>query len=380
MREKKVERLEFWVLVETYLTLLSGNYYDANNSLEYARQVIKNDTLKAQLDIFELALEISSYESISEEVEIEIERIKRRSRLYEENEDFTDFLDDKLAYMYNQEGRPGKAFLHHYTLDQLKPNPRMDILDDLIALCNKEKPNRFERELIAKGDSTIKNDLLDIKATLLMTNYDFEAALQVLKRMNRTDWDNYGVFHPFLEMVNDRVNRKLPDNVQVYNKGQLIELLLDMEYKARAGTPNNAELYYQLGLAHYNMSYFGYSWKTMDYFRSGTSIDRWIDGQGEDFVFSHTFYPFGNREHFDNTMALYYFEKARIEAGTSELGIKATWMAAKCEQNIYYVEGGERTNDYFDLLIANYNTLKDSSEFYQQIIRECKYFQAYVPN
>ena len=380
LEEKRIKRLEFWKLMEGYMTLLSGNYYDATKSFADARKMIKNDTLKEQLQVFELALKISSYEQISEQVEIELERIKKRSPLYEHNEDFTDFLDDKLAYMYKLEDRPGKAFLHHYQLRQLLANPQMDIVEDLLAICNEPKPNRFEKELVAKGDSTILYDLLDIKATIFLDEYDLEAALEVLKGMDRAEWDKYGVFNPFVEMINDRVKRKLPSNVQTFNKGELIERLLDMEYKARAGTENSAELYYQLGIAYYNMSYFGYSWKVMDYFRSDVSMARWDPEEYDEYVFKHPFYPFGNREHFDCTMPLYYFEKARLLAGTSELGMKATFMAAKCEQNIFYVEGGEQSHDYFDLLINNYGPVKDTSDFYREIVRECKYFQAYAPN
>ena len=383
IEENKTDRLDFWKLIQGYLTLLSGNYYDATKAFADARRIIKNDTLKEQLQVFELALKISAFEKISESVEIELERIKKRSPLYENNEDFTDFLDDKLAYMYKIEGRPGKAFLHHYSLDQLKPNPSMDIVEDLLAICNEEKPNRFERQLVAKGDSTIKNDLIDIKATMFMANYDFEAALEVLKGMDRAEWDGYGLFYPFIEQTKDKMLKGLPDNVQVYNKGELIEYMLDMEYKARAGTENSAELYYQLGLAYYNMSYFGYSWKALDYYRSDVGIVRWQDARGDaadGFVLRHRYYPFGNREHFDCSMALYYFEKTRILAGNSELGLKATFMAAKCEQNIFYVEGGEQSYDYFELLKNNYRSVKDTSGFYEQIIRECKYFSTYVAN
>ena len=379
VEEKQVKRQEFWKLIEGYLTLLSGNYYDATKSFAEARRVIKNDTLTAQLEVFELALKIASYQEITNRIEVEIHDIRDDSPLYEDNEDFTDFLDDKLAYMYRAEGRPGKAFLHHFDIDQLKGNLQLDVIEDLLDICRKEQPNRFEKDLVARGDSTILNDLIDMKATMFMAQYDMEAALEILKEMDRAEWDNYGLFYPFLEPINDRVHRGLPDNVQVFNKGELIEFLLDMEYKARAGTENTPDLYYQIGLAYYNMSYFGHSWATLDYFRSGVSLARWNPEDGEnEYVFRHRHFPFGNREHFDCRRALYYFDKARDLAGETELGIKATFMAAKCEQNIQYVEGGEQSREYFDLLIKDYNNiLKDTSAFYKQIIRECKAFEAY---
>ena len=196
----------------------------------------------------------------------------------------------------------------------------------------------------------------------------------------RADWDNYGLFNPFIEQVNDRVNRRYPDSLQLYNKGELFELLKDMEARAKAGNGNSAALYYQLGLAHYNMTYFSYCWQVLDYYRGATSIKRWKpDAEATEFVLPAPQYPFGNREHFDCSLALYYFEKARAEAGGSDLGVRATFMAAKCEQNEFFVRGGTQSYQYFDLLVNEYAHLRDTG-FYRKIIRECKYFQAYAPN
>ena len=55
-----------------------------------------------------------------------------------------------------------KAFLSHHKLPELKPNPDLDIVNDLLTVCEKQEPNRQEWEMVRKGDSTILNDLLDI--------------------------------------------------------------------------------------------------------------------------------------------------------------------------------------------------------------------------
>lgn len=380
LEENKVKRADFWKLAEGYLEVLAGDYYDASRTLAEARSLVTSDTLKEQLAVFEMTLRISAFDEITDSVEAALERIIKRDKIFDRYEDFTDFLDDKLAYIYKKEGRPGKAFLQHYQLKELMPNPKLEIIDDLLKVCNDPNLNRLERDLVAQGDSTIKNDLLDIKATMLLNQYEQDAALEVLKEMPRADWDHYGLYNPFIEQINDRVHRRYPDSVQLYNKGELIELMKDMEARAIAGNGNSAALYYQLGLAHYNMTYFSYCWKALDYFRGHTSMARWKpDPDSKEFVFSTPRSPYGNREHFDCSRALYFFEKARMKAGSTELGLRATFMAAKCEQNQFYVRGGNQTFEYFNLLVNEYGYMRDSS-FYRKIIRECKYFQAYAPN
>ena len=170
-------------MAEGYLELLAGDYYDATRTFQKVKGELKNAALKEQLAVFEMALRITSFDRITDSVEVAIERIKKRSRIYEDYEDFSDFLDDKLAYIYKLDGRPGKAFLQHHRLDELKPNPNVEIMEDLLKVCNDPKLNRLERDLVAKGDSTIKNDLLDIKATMFLNDYEQDAALEVLKGM-----------------------------------------------------------------------------------------------------------------------------------------------------------------------------------------------------
>ena len=65
----------------------------------------------------------------------------------------------------------------------------------------------------------------------------------------------------------------------------------------------------------------------------------------KDAVFPTYEYPFGNKEHLDVTKALYYFEKSRLIASTHrvdslnnyELAARAAFMAAKCEQKMYFM-------------------------------------------
>ena len=96
--------------------------------------------------------------------------------------DFPDYLNDKLAHDYAVNGRPGKSFRMQHTLKDLKANPQLAIVDDLLRVCREEKPSRLERALIAKKNgATMCEDLLDVRGTILLGQNQPEAALEALK-------------------------------------------------------------------------------------------------------------------------------------------------------------------------------------------------------
>ena len=377
IREQKVDRLPLWVIARGYLELLAGDFYSAGNTFETAGDMVEDDLLREQLAAFQLALEISSWEWPTGEVERKAAAIIHDNDLYDEYEDFPDFLYDKLAELYQQGGYPGKAFLCLYDLYQLKPNPQADIVDDLLNVCRKDRPNRMERELITQEDATtIEEELVNIKATDLFGDLRLEAALETFKEIDRSKWNRFGLFNPFIERIDDCVHCPIPERATLYNRGNLIEKLLDMEYTARANPREEAEIYYQLGLAYLNMTYFGYAWEAMDFFRSGVSLAPWHLEDGEN-VIPHYLFPYGNEEIFDCSRAQLYFDRARLNTDSTELAAKATFMAAKCRRNTHYVRFPRQARDsfpYFDLLIENYS----DTDFYRYIIEECKTFEAYV--
>jgi hypothetical protein len=95
-------------------------------------------------------------------------------------------------------------------------------------------------------------------------------------------------------------------------------------------------------------------------------------------VTPHPIFPYGNQENFDCSRARLYFERARLATDSLELAAKATFMAAKCERNEYYVNrwrpDAVQSFENFELLVQNYA----GTDFYQQIIDECLYFRAYA--
>lgn len=377
LKEGVAKDIGLWWLADGYLSVISGNYYDAAKSLASAEETLEEDILKEQLEVFKLVLQITAYQKISDDIENEVAWIIQLNDYFERYEDFIDYTDDKLTQLYLQNGNPGKAFLMQHPLSYLKPNPQPEHIEDLLAVCREPEPTRLELSMIALGDSTILEELLDMKATYLMSVHKFEAALATYKQIKRVDWDNYGVYAPFLERTADCISCPLPTSARLYSKGEILEKILELEYSAKAGTVDVGQAYYEIGTALYNMTYFGHAWKAADYYRSGISLNTAYLKDGDN-ITPHNRFPYDNKENFDCSQARLYFERARLATDSTDLAAKATFMAAKCERNEYYQNRWNpdvvQTFDNFQILIENYY----QTEFFREVLEECLYLNAYA--
>lgn len=156
------------------------------------------------------------------------------------------------------------------------------------------------------------------------------------------------------------------------------------EIKQIADSLNSAMDYFLLGNAYYNMTYYGPNWEALSYSRSGSYTTGFADC----------------------SIALNFYKKAiQLFNNDKEMQAKATFMAAKCEQNIYYntVYEMDKWTDPIEwdwqnpkqgiinynnqAAAAGYKTYFNSLEkdfkdtqYYQEIINECSYFDIYVSN
>ncbi|MEL7119633.1 MAG: hypothetical protein AAFO07_09335 [Bacteroidota bacterium] len=384
--EQRVERTQFWRMAQAYLELIKGDYYASNKTFELAEKKLKDPILKEQIAIFRTVLDISQISYIEyldnpDSIENKIANILVDEKIFGRYRYFPDLLQDKLSYLYDKSDNPGKAFIVKYRIDALKPNPQEEIVDSLINIAKEDDISRLERIMVSDDESKpLLNDLIAMKATLQLSNFQVEAALETMKEMSdRADWANYGVFNPFLERFDDCIYCAIPDTLRNYNKGELLEKLISMEYSAKASAETGAQTFYELGMAYYNMSYYGYAWKAMDYFRSGASWSPYRT-RDDQFVFNYLDFPFGNREMMDCRKAKENFQRTLLLSSEPELRAKAMFMIAKCDRNEFYTKKSDRSigrsYEYFDRLHKDHS----DTEFYKYIIQECKTLDWYVRN
>lgn len=384
LKENEVIHVEIWRTCLAYLHILAGNWYEANMALENAKPYGKtNEIIKEQLLVFEMALRIFGFQDITNEVAADSIASIRKSDLFFEYPQFSEILDEKLAFLYKNAGNNGMSFLALHSVQQLAMNPDLQLLDDLIAICRKEKLNKLELSLVAKSSGeTVLNDLLDIKATYLLGQGEVEAALATLQQIPNVSKPKEQ-YNPFRDRLRDCNDCNVADSI-LLTKQELVQKILDLEFQAKASLDEGAVYYYQLGLAYYNLSFFGQSHQAADFYRSGFNWTRINKGP----VFPVRNSDINNRENLDISKAMANFEKARQMAKDPELAARAAFWGAKCELAKFYLSKDnlykpgnkyipkipETYRNYYGILKQRYS----NTAFYQLAIKECKFFDAYV--
>ena len=140
--EKIVKNVALWRTTEGYLNLLLGDWRNCLKTLNQARLIANNDVLKEQIDAFDLAARIVGLQGTDEGMDSEIVAM-RKSDAYVSDPDFEGLFYEKIGSMYKAQANPGVAFLSDYPLPHLEKNPKLDLINDLILLCQKTSKKSF---------------------------------------------------------------------------------------------------------------------------------------------------------------------------------------------------------------------------------------------
>lgn len=391
LREQKIANPKLWVTLVGYLELLAGDIYAAERSFDQATQMLNSwnsydAKLLKQLDVWKLLLKIMQFDVRKPEAEQEAFRI-RSYKLFREVAAFEPFLRDWMSARYAETKHPGKSLLAGYGLSAIGLNPNPAVLNDLLKAATDQDPIFLEYAAqVDSNPSHLRDRLLEMKGMYLFNEGQPEAALVVLRQIPETDNVFMPQFTPFKETLHEGIHRPITDTL-LLTRRDILEKLSDFEFKAKAaaalGSPDAARYYYLIGLAHYNMSYFGHAWNAMDTYRSGYNWLRLAQGP----VFPLASPPHQNREYLDVGRALNYFEMAYSTAKDPEWAARAAFMAARCQQKQWFMQADTRYragsrlipvipapyNTYYILLHTRYN----NTQFYARAIKECKWLAAY---
>ncbi|MBL7825641.1 MAG: hypothetical protein JNJ57_03350, partial [Saprospiraceae bacterium] len=393
LREKQTPNLKMWRGIEAYLELLAGDKYAAEKGWDRLEDNLDDDKeydkkLFRQLEIWRCLLEIIKLDPNSDKTDNLAFRI-RSYEAFKWNPNFEPFLQQWLSAAYASGNHPGKAILAAYPPSAVGLNPRMEVFDDLLTLAESSHPILLERTMqIDTNPERIKAYFLELKGAFLLSQGKPEAALAVMKKILPTEAVRMPKFSPFREKVGEKVHRPVSDTL-LLNRLEIAQKILDLEFRAKTAEalndPSAALYWYRIGIAYYNMSYFGYEWEATDTYRSGYNQLRLSQGP----VYSLAGSPEGNRENIELVnVALTYFEKALIAAADVELAARAAFMASRCKQKQWfcspdctYRQGSnliptlpDSHYGYYQLLISRYS----ESKFYNAIVKECKWLAAYA--
>ena len=368
-----------WLLAQAAVEMLGGDYFYARRTLGRLARLAPEDTLADQMRILREVTNVLALNRITDSVELYYYDLLANEALRARYPDLRPLVNDKMEAVYRANGRFGKAALLQYGFDAIQKNPTLSYVKELEGMADSLLGNRFDRALLADrvGPNPV-DDINDLLGTYYLQRGQWETALGVFRRVPAAERDAYGTYVPFVQQLNDRVSFRPPVDAPRYNKVGLLERLLELEDEARRTTNDTlaARNFFNIGLAHYNMSYYGYNWRMADYFRSGASGARAARQPSRDFVFPHPAAPLGNKENMNMDRAAYYFERALERAPTREAAARAAFFAAKTQRNMHYAAGtpGPRPFTYFALLRDVYA----DTRFYQEAVRECRTFAWFV--
>ncbi|MCB0523340.1 MAG: hypothetical protein H6576_12585 [Lewinellaceae bacterium] len=392
IREKKTPNMKLWRAIEAYLELLAGDKYAAEKGWERLESNLKkrddyDNKLLKQLKIWRCLLEIMNMDLESMKADKQAYSI-RGKEAFKMNPYFEPFLQQWLADGYARQKHPGKAILAAYPYEYISLNPRIAVYDDLLDLSYQQHPVLLEKTMqIDTNPDQIRAYLLELKGAYLLSVGKPEAALATMRKITPTERAKMAKFTPFREKVGEKVHRIVSDTL-LLTRLEIAQKLIDLEFQAKTAealdSPEAARYWYRIGVAYYNMTYFGYEWEVTDKYRSGYNQLRLSRGP----VFPLAGSPEGNKENTNMTVPLSFFEKALYGTNDPELAARAAFMAARCKQKQWfcspectYRPNGkdipripEGYNEYYNILINNFRDTK----FFNGVVKECKWLEAYA--
>jgi tetratricopeptide (TPR) repeat protein len=238
----------------------------------------------------------------------------------------------------------------------------------LIGLMDKPAKTGFEK-FILNVHPYKRTDLFEYQATKLVFQHQLKEALDKFKECEGSG-DGSFLGDPFLIHINDCHDcDHAAAKEETYSKYSFIDQMLSLEEKTSHKPKEAAEAYFLLGNGYYNITYFG----------NGRSFyENAIKPNEVLWEFSSSYANFKDVI-YDCSLAEECYRKAMELSVDPEFKAKCCFMAAKCEQNVYFISGN---NDKADFKAGNYfKMLKDKfakTDYYKDVINECGYFKTYV--
>ena len=370
--EKKSLHPDLWNMAAAYLHYASKEYAAGDTFLnQIPDQDQKPYMYNAQYQLIRLFGKLSRQEHLQESIE---ENILPELKVLFSNETSTapfrymfaqQWTRHTLAVLYARQHEFEKAeMIQPGTLQNYFSN--VGAIKKMIRYMESDRHSLLEKFFLSIAPIS-KDDYLDLLGIRYAQKDMLDSALLILKQSKSVPKELYG--DPFLIHINDchDCDHAAPQAVK-YTSQSYLEKMIRLKKQAGEKKENADQNYFLLANAFYNMSYFG----NARYF---------YDNKIMPFYTSYYFPADSNHlGEMDNSVALKYYELALANATNKEFKAQCAFMAAKCEQNRWYLHkpkaypGDFQSGTYFALLKKNYA----NTQYYAEIINECAYFHQYV--
>ncbi|HEX2935189.1 MAG TPA: hypothetical protein VHO72_07530 [Bacteroidales bacterium] len=370
--KKNTAKPYLWNLAAGYLNTIQQSYKKAEDYLKKAEAGAKNDTLVAeQTRLIRVITKVELLSSPGKKAEDEL--AKELTWLSQEKHNaslraapMVSWAQKRLSAKFLAFGDIVKAQCLDYTSNRAFYNDP-DKVKALVALIDKKDKTRFE-EYVLSVHPFSRNDLFEYEAINLVYQGELKEAIAKFEESEGSG-DAVLPADPFLIHINDchDCDFEAPQEIS-YSKYTLLKKMIELEDKAEKEPKNAAKYYFELANAYYNITYYGNS--RAFYYNNVKPAETVWD-------FSPSFADFSDSI-YHCTKAEEYYDKALTLSKDPEFSAKCCFMAAKCEQNRFFISteytGDFRAGLYFKVLRARYG----KTRYYQEIIKECGYFRTYL--
>lgn len=392
-----------------YLSFIDKKYSAAKNYIEQARKLSLTSKLKDQLALLDLlvaANEPGKLDAAAEQsILSSLQWLQKKASENEEYQKFLrNFLTEIVAQRYEQQGEDYRAALAYGFADKnaawwsgggidfIQNEMSTGQLLKLYDLFVSQKRTAYENFLISHSAVT-KNDAVNTIGTSYLRDFDFANSISWLKKaskqdtLSETDY-NYTTqkeitFYPdpFYDYVNDnqRYDKK---SFIAYTKLTLAQKLLELQKSIEATKEKEAKakLYYKLATALYNMSFYGNSWKAVDYYRHTTEWNRGV------------YKAPWEKEYYGVHTAKAYYQKAYELSSNKEFKAACYFLVIKCAQRqiifpkeyLYYdIDSDNELGDFwkkfkYNSLFPNFQREFGDTKYFNYATTRCSYLRDFV--
>jgi hypothetical protein len=360
-----------WDLSAGYLCIASDDYKSGEKYLKNAEKESHNDVIVAeQIRAFRIISKVEQYTSPNPKQETEFARelVWLTKEKHEEglrSSQVATWAIKRLSEKYRAFGNQVLAQCLNYDQDkQFYNDPGK--MKALITLMDKPSKSEFEQFALSVHPYS-RADLFEFQAIGLIYQYKFEEAVEKFDECKGSG-DSELLGDPFIIHINDCHDcDHLSKDGDVYTKYTFVKRMAELQAFTSGDSKKLAQNYFLLANGFYNMTYFGnarlvYDTKmTFNY-----SIDFEYDSK------SHHL----DEAIYDCSKAEEYYRKAMEFSVDKEFKAKCCFMAAKCEQNNYFISNDfdtdkpVRSGKYFKMMQENFS----KTNYYKEVLKECGYF------
>lgn len=357
-----------WHLSASYLNYMSKNYDLGDKQLKRAEKLCQSSSLlKSQFHLISALGKIKKIKTIDTKSETDLlSDLKEIYGITTNDEKLRTasaqvWMRQELANLLVQKKEFEKAELI-YPNSSKKNYGDTTQIQNMITYFNNPQKSEFEK-LFLKNSFLTKDNYIELLAIRYAQHDLLDASIKTFKLMKSTEDNLLG--NPFTIHIKDchDCDHQAIQKTK-YTNLSFIEKMKEMKSLAQSKPSESAQNYFLIANGFYNMTYFGNARLFYE-----NSVDNTVND------YEHKLVP-----EEDCTLALKYYLLAKENSTDKEFKAKCTFMAAKCEQNAFFMnppkdyKGDFKSGIYFASLKKEYATTK----YYSEIIKECGYFKTYL--